>query len=192
MRKIYNYVLHLSSKRYAVWILAFVAFAESSVFPIPPDIILIPMILAAREKAWRLAAVCTIMSVLGGFLGYTFGAFLFETVGQKVIYLYGLESAFTRFSDRYNEMGAWIVAFFGVTPFPYKVITIASGATHLDPITFGVASTLSRGVRFFLLAGLLWLFGPIVRKFIERYLGWLIITICIILCLSYISLKFYL
>ena len=150
------------------------------------------MILAARERAWRLATICTIMSVLGGFLGYTFGALLFDSIGQKVIYLYGLESAFNHFSQRYNEMGAWIVAFFGVTPFPYKVITIASGATHLDPITFGIASAISRGVRFFLLAGLLWFFGPIILKFIERYLGWLILAICIILCLSYIGLKFYL
>lgn len=192
MRKIYNYVIHVSSARYAVWILAAVAFAESSVFPIPPDIILIPMILAARERAWRLATICTIMSVLGGFLGYTIGAYLFDTIGQKVIYLYGLESAFYRFSQRYIEMGAWIVAFFGITPFPYKVITIASGVTHLDLFTFGIASAISRGFRFFLIAGLLWYFGPIIRKFIERYLGWLILVICIILCLGYIGLKFYL
>ncbi len=191
LRGMYDWTLRLGSTRHAVWVLAAVAFVESSVFPIPPDILLIPMVLAVRERAWSLAAICTIMSVLGGFLGYLIGALLFDAIGQPIIDFYGLDAAFVRFTEQYNEAGAWIVAFFGVTPFPYKVITIASGVTHLDPVVFGLASLGSRALRFFLVAALLWYFGPSIRAFIERYLGWVVLVFCILLIAGFVVLKLF-
>lgn len=190
LRALYDWTIRLGGHPHAVWMLAFVAFIESSVFPIPPDVLLIPMVLAVRARAWRLAAVCTLASVAGGFLGYGIGALLFEAIGRPIIEFYGFEHAFARFTDRYNEMGAWIVAFFGVTPFPYKVITIASGVTHLDPFTFGIASLVSRGARFFLVAGLLWYFGPAIRAFVEKYLGWLALLFFLLLIGAFVVLKF--
>ena len=190
IRPLYDWTMRLGASRHAVWALAFVAFIESSVFPIPPDVLLIPMILAARTQAWRLAAVCTIASVLGGFAGYAIGAGLFDVVGEPILALYGYEDAFARFTERYNEWGAWIVAFFGVTPFPYKVITIASGVTHLDPFVFGIASLLSRGVRFFLVAALLWKFGAPIRDFIERRLGLVTLVFFVLLIGGFVVLKF--
>jgi membrane protein YqaA with SNARE-associated domain len=186
----YDRTLQLGSTRHAVWVLAAVAFAESSVFPIPPDVLLIPMILAVRQRAWTLAGICTAASVLGGFLGYAIGALLFDVVGQPIIDFYGFELAFARFTAQHNEAGAWIVAFFGVTPFPYKVITIASGVTHLDPVVFGIASLGSRALRFFIVAALLWYFGPPIRDFVERYLGWVVLVFCVLLIGGFVVLKF--
>ena len=190
LRGLYDWTLRLGSNRNAAWVLAAVAFAESSVFPIPPDVLLIPMILAVRERAWVLAGLCTFASVLGGYLGYVIGAVLFDVIGQPIIDFYGFEAAFVRFTQKYNELGAWIVAFFGVTPFPYKVITIASGVTQLDPVVFGIASAASRGVRFFLVAALLWYFGPPIKAFVERYLGWLVLIFCVLLIAGFVVLKF--
>ncbi len=183
LRGMYDWTLRLGSTRHAVWVLAVVAFVESSVFPIPPDVLLIPMILAVRQRAWTLAGICTVASVLGGFLGYAIGALLFDTIGQPIIDFYGFDAAFARFTEQYNEAGAWIVAFFGVTPFPYKVITIASGVTQLDPTTFTIASVLARGLRFFIVAGLLYWLGPPVRAFIEKRLG-LMFTLFVVLLLG--------
>ncbi len=190
LRGMYDRTLQLGSTRHAVWVLAAVAFAESSVFPIPPDVLLIPMILAVRQRAWTLAGICTAASVLGGFLGYAIGALLFDVVGQPIINFYGFGLAFARFTAQHNEAGAWIVAFFGVTPFPYKVITIASGVTHLDPVVFGIASLGSRALRFFIVAALLWYFGPPIRDFVERYLGWVVLVFCILLIGGFVVLKF--
>ena len=192
LRGLYDWTLRMGSTRHAVWILAAVAFVESSVFPIPPDILLIPMILAVRERAWMLAGICTVSSVLGGFLGYAIGALLFDVVGQPIIDFYHFDEAFTRFTERYNEAGAWIVAFFGITPFPYKVITIASGVTNLDPFVFGVASLVSRGLRFFIVAALLWYFGQPIRRFVERFLPWVVLVFCILLVAGFIALKLFL
>jgi membrane protein YqaA with SNARE-associated domain len=186
----YDWTLRLGSNRHAVWVLAGVAFVESSVFPIPPDILLIPMVLAVRERAWILAGICTVASVLGGYLGYAIGALLFDVIGQPIIDFYGFQAAFARFTEQYNELGAWIVAFFGITPFPYKVITIASGVTNLDPLVFGVASVASRGLRFFIVAALLWKFGPPIRAFVERYLGWVVLVFCVMLIAGFVVLKF--
>ena len=132
LRSTYDWVIEFASRRYAIWVLTAVAFIESSVFPIPPDVLLIPMVLAARDRAWRFAAVCTIASVLGGMLGYVIGMFLYESAGLPLLELYGYADKFDEFSSRYNEWGAWIVFIAGLTPFPYKVITIASGVTELD------------------------------------------------------------
>jgi membrane protein YqaA with SNARE-associated domain len=190
LQGLYDWTMRLSASRHAVWALAAVAFVESSFFPIPPDILLIPMILAARTRAWRLAAVCTVASVLGGYFGYFVGLTLFGTVGEPVIAFYGMEHAFEVFTEKYNELGAWIVFTFGVTPFPYKVVTIASGVTQLDPLVFGIASVASRGLRFFLVATLIWYFGPPIRAFVERYLGWVTLAFIVLLVGGFVLLKF--
>ncbi len=171
LRGLYDWTMRLGERPGAMWALAAVAFVESSVFPIPPDVLLIPMVLAARAKWWRMAAVCTVASVLGGVAGYGIGALLFDAVGRPVLEFYGQGGAFETFRQSYNELGAWIVAGAGVTPFPYKVITIASGATGLDMGVFMTASVLSRGLRFFLEAWLLYYIGPPVRHFVEKNLG---------------------
>jgi membrane protein YqaA with SNARE-associated domain len=170
MQRLYDATLELASRPWALGALALISFAESSFFPIPPDVLLIPMVLAARRNAWTIALVCTAASVIGGFAGYGIGLFLFESVGRPVIEFYNATEGFARFRDAYNEWGAWIVAGAGFTPFPYKVITIASGATGLDPWTFGMASLLSRGGRFFLEAALLYWLGPPIRRMLENHL----------------------
>lgn len=181
LRRLYNRTMTLAEHRHAVALLGLVAFIESSVFPIPPDVLLIPMVLAARRRAWLIAAVCTAASVAGGVAGYGIGYYLFETVGRPLFEFYGYMDAFAGFRIQFNAWGAWIVAAAGLTPFPYKVITIASGATALDPTVFIVASALSRGLRFFLLAGLLWYFGPPIRRFIDKHLGLLTVVFFTIL-----------
>ncbi|MBB4264734.1 YqaA family protein [Roseospira visakhapatnamensis] len=189
LRATYDWALRRAESPYALWLLALISFLESSVFPIPPDILLIPMVLARPHRAWLIAGVCTLASVLGGFAGYAIGLFLFDTVGQPVLAFYGYLERFTGFQALYNEWGAWIVAGAGVTPFPYKVITIASGVTALDPWVFGIASVLSRGVRFFLVAALLWKWGDPMRAVIERRLGLLVTLGFVLLVGGFAALK---
>lgn len=183
LRTLYDWTLRLAETRYALWALAVVSFVESSVFPIPPDILLIPMILARPGQAWLIASVCTVSSVVGGLAGYAIGAFLFETVGAPVLEFYGALAQFDGLSARFNEQGAWAVLFAGMTPFPYKVITIFSGATGLDIGVFVAASVVARGVRFFLIAGLLRRYGAPMRAFIERRLG-MLMTLAFILLIG--------
>ncbi|HYH70466.1 MAG TPA: YqaA family protein [Methyloceanibacter sp.] len=183
LRRLYDWTMELAAHRSAPWALAGVSFIESSVFPIPPDVMLIPMVLAERRKAWFYATLCTVASVVGGAFGYFIGYFLFEAVGEPILRLYGYQEAFHDFAARYNDWGAWIVFMAGVTPFPYKVITIASGATQLNFFVFMLASVAARGLRFFVVAGLLYWFGPPIKDFIERRLG-LLFTIFVILLLG--------
>jgi membrane protein YqaA with SNARE-associated domain len=183
LRALYDWTMRLAAHPRAPWALGAVSFVESSVFPIPPDTLLIPMVLADRRKAWFYAALCTVTSVLGGMAGYLIGLLLFDVLGRPLLELYGYSQHFEQFASRYNEWGAWIVFFAGVTPFPYKVITIASGVTQLDLLVFVVASILARGLRFFLVAALLYVFGPPIRAFIERRLG-LVATIATVLLLG--------
>ena len=190
LRGLYDWTMGLAGHRHALWALAVVSFVESSMFPIPPDVLLIPMVLAAREKAWKIAAVCTVASVLGGLAGYAIGALLFETVGRPILEFYGKTDVFLEFQDAYNEWGAWIVAGAGVTPFPYKVITIASGVTGLSLVVFTVASVLSRGARFFVVAALLWKFGPTLRDFIERRLGLMFTIFFVSLVGGFVLIRF--
>lgn len=171
LRKLYDRCMDLASHRHAPAALFGVSFAESSIFPIPPDVMLIPMVLAERAKAWSYALLCTVASVLGGIAGYAIGMFLFEAVGRPLLEFYGYSEKFQHFASQYNAYGAWIVLFAGVTPFPYKVITIASGATALAFPVFLIASVTARGLRFFIVAGLLYFFGSPIRDFIERRLG---------------------
>ncbi len=190
LRGLYDWTMGLAESRYALWALAAVAFVESSVFPIPPDILMIPMILAAPRRAWLIAGVCTVSSVLGGLAGYYIGWGLFETVGRPVLEFYGKDAYFDAFSLRYNEWGAWAVLIAGVTPFPYKVITIMSGATGLSLSVFMVASVIARGLRFFLVAALLWKFGAPIRDFIERRLGLMFTLFCVLLVGGFYVVKY--
>jgi membrane protein YqaA with SNARE-associated domain len=183
LRRLYDKVLSLAERPDALWVLAVISFVESSVFPIPPDVLMIPMIIAAPRKAFLIAGVATVSSVLGGILGYALGAFFFETVGEPVLGFYGYTEKFAQFQATYNEWGAWAVLIAGVTPFPYKVITILSGLTGLDFMVFTIASVVARAARFFLVAALLWKFGPPVRSFIEQRLG-LMVTLFLALLLG--------
>jgi len=166
----YQWLMRLAGSERAVLWLALVSFIEASVFPIPPDVMLIPMVLAAPKKWWRLAALATVASVAGGWLGYAIGAGLYDTIGQKVIHFYHLEDAFTVFQAKFQEFGGWVVLAKGATPIPFKLVTIASGVAHLDPLIFTISAIGSRAFRFFLVAGLLRWFGEPVRQFVEERL----------------------
>ena len=180
LRRLYDWTMSLASGPRAPAALGAVSFVESSVFPIPPDILLIPMVISERRKAWWFATLCTITSVLGGLLGYVIGAFLFIQIAEPILAFYGYLDKFESFKEQYNDWGAWIVFFAGVTPFPFKVITIASGATGLNIVIFVLASIVARGLRFFVVAGLLYWLGPPIRNFIEARLG-LVFTIFVVL-----------
>ncbi|MEM8655328.1 MAG: YqaA family protein [Pseudomonadota bacterium] len=171
IRGLYDWTMGWANHPKALWVLAFVAFIESSVFPIPPDVLMIPMILAAPHRAWLIAGVALVASVLGGLLGYAIGALAFDTIGQPILAALGKADAMEAFNTRFNDFGFWAVLTAGVTPFPYKVITIMSGWTGMPLFTFIATSILARALRFFLVAGLLWKFGPPIRDFIERRLG---------------------
>lgn len=171
IKALYDWTIRLAENPRALWALAFVSFIESSVFPIPPDILMIPMIIAAPRRAFLIAFVATLFSVLGGMFGYWIGAVLFEQIGLPVLEFYGKTENFDTFQQTYNEWGAWAVLIAGVTPFPYKVVTILSGSTGLDLVIFTLASVVARGLRFFVVAALLWKFGAPIRDFIERRLG---------------------
>ena len=191
LRKLYDTTMALAATRHAEKGLAGVSFIESSVFPIPPDVLLIPMVLAERTKWLRLALVCTVASVLGAFLGYAIGAFLYESVGKPVLAFYGKEDAFTRLRGWYNSSwGAWAILFAAITPFPYKVLTIFSGVTGFNLIAFAAVSVVGRGLRFFLVAWLLGRYGPPVRRFIERNLGLLFILFTVLLIGGFATVRY--
>ena len=169
--RLYIRLLALSQHPKALWVLALVAFAESSVFPIPPDVLILPMVLAAPSRAWIIALVAMVASVAGGLLGYAIGALMFEQLGRPILEILGKGDAVEAFNQRFNSLGFWAVLGAGLTPFPYKVITIMSGWTGMHLGTFIATSVLARGLRFFLLGALLWKFGTPIRTFIERRLG---------------------
>jgi membrane protein YqaA with SNARE-associated domain len=189
LHRLYAWTMAQASRPHALWLLALISFVESSVFPIPPDVLLIPMVLAAPHRAWLIAGVCTISSVTGGMLGYAIGALLFGTIGAPILEFYGYMDKFAEFQASYNEWGGWIVFGAGLTPFPYKVITIASGVTDLSLTTFVIASVLARGMRFFLVAALLWYCGEPIRLFIERNLGWLTVLFFVLLLGGFLVLR---
>lgn len=179
LRDLYNWTMRLAAHRRALPALAAISFAESSFFPVPPDVMLVPMVLADRRRALTIALTCTTASVLGGMLGYAIGFYLFETIGAWVIETYGLQAAFVKFREDFAIYGLWIILIKGLTPIPYKLVTIASGAAHFDLFTFLWASLVTRGVRFSLEAALLWKFGEPIRDFIERrmnILTWLFLV----------------
>ncbi|OYW55903.1 MAG: cytochrome B [Hyphomicrobium sp. 32-62-53] len=190
MRSLYDWMMRQAASDRAPTALFWVSFIESSVFPIPPDIMLIPMAIANRLKAWWYATVATVGSVLGGLLGYAIGYFLFDLVGQPILGFYGYGDKFQEFAGQYNEYGAWIVFMAGLTPFPFKVITIASGTTSMNIFVFILASIVGRASRFFAVAALLYFFGQPIREFIERYFGILTVLFFILLVGGFAAVKF--
>lgn len=183
LRRLYDWTLSLSAHPRAIWALAFVAFIEASVFPIPPDVLMIAMIIAAPSRAFVIAAVATLASVAGGLLGYAIGAFAFETVGRPALEALGKGTAIEAFNTRFNDFGFWSVLVAGVTPFPFKVITIMSGWTGLPLDVFVGTSLIARALRFFVVAALLWKFGTPIRDFIEWRLG-LMFTLFMVLLIG--------
>lgn len=171
IRRLYDWTMAQADSRHALWILAAVAFIESSFFPIPPDVLMIPMILAAPRRAWLIAGVATLASVLGGLLGYAIGYFFYDTLGQPILEAMGKADSMALFNERFNNAGFWAVLTAGVTPFPFKVITIMSGWTHMPLGTFVVTAIVARALRFFVVAALLRRFGEPIRDFIEKRLG---------------------
>ncbi len=183
LQRLYQWTMSLADHPRALWVLAVVAFVESSVFPIPPDVLMIPMILARPSRAWLIALVATVSSVVGGLLGYSIGYFFYDTIGEPILSSLGKAEAMAAFNEKFNGVGFWAVLIAGVTPFPYKVITIMSGWTAMPLGTFVVTSVIARALRFFVVAGLLRAFGAPVRSFIEKRLG-LMFTLFVLLLLG--------
>ena len=180
MRNTYDWMMRMAGDRRAPHALFWVSFAESSFFPIPPDVMLVPMVLAQRSKAWAYALLATISSVIGGLAGYAIGYFFMDTVGASILEFYGKTKGFEQFKALFNEWGVWILIIKGMTPIPYKVLTITAGVTHMPMIPFILASIVARSMRFFLVAALLYWFGPPIKEFIERRLT-LVTTVGVVL-----------
>jgi membrane protein YqaA with SNARE-associated domain len=170
LQRLYDWTMRLAEGPRALFALMAISFAESSFFPIPPDTLLIPMVLAKRERAFRLAAFCTLASVAGGILGYGIGFLLYDSVGKWIIDLYGYGQGIEAFREMYAKWGAWIILLKGLTPIPYKIVTIASGFAGYNFALFVVLSVITRGIRFFVVAALLYIYGESIRDFIERRL----------------------
>ena len=179
IRRLYDWTLGWAAHPRALWVLAFVSFVESSVFPIPPDVLLIPMVLARPRRAWAIAAICRAASVAGALLGYAIGALAFGTLGEPILTALGKGDGFAEFRALYEDWGVWVVLAAGVTPFPFKVVTIMSGLVAFPVLPFLISAIVARGLRFFLVAALLWRFGEPVKAFIEDRLG-LVFTVALI------------
>jgi membrane protein YqaA with SNARE-associated domain len=190
MRRAYDWMMRQAAHEKAPHALFWVAFIESSIFPIPPDVMLIPMVLANRAKAWLYAAICTVGSVVGGLAGYAIGYFLFEYIGQPILRFYGYADNFQQIQSWFNEWGVWILLIKGMTPFPYKVLTIAAGAFHMALVPFVLASIGARALRFFLVAGLLYWFAEPIRVFIERHLSVLTTAFVVLLIGGFVAIKY--
>ena len=183
LQKTYDWMMEKAAHRHAVWWLAAISFIESSIFPIPPDLMLIPMVLAAPTRWFRLALVCTVSSVVGGYLGYAIGYYFMDSVGAAILAAFHLTEKFAAFKPLVDEYGVWVIIVKGATPIPYKLITIAAGAFHFDLAHFTFASIIARGMRFFLVAVLLWQFGPPIRHFVETRLK-LVTTALVVLMVA--------
>ena len=190
IRALYDFTLSLAEHPKAIWALALVAFAESSVFPIPPDVLLIPLIIANPRKAWLFATVTLVASVLGGLAGYAIGHFAFEQIGRPILEALGKAEAIEAYAHKFNNVGFWAVLAAGVTPFPFKVITIMSGATAMPLSVFIPTAILARGLRFFAVAALLRIFGPQIKDFIERRLALVFVAFVLILMAGFVGVKY--
>ncbi|GAA4521733.1 YqaA family protein [Chelativorans composti] len=190
LRKLYDFTMSLAATRHAEKSLAAISFIESSFFPIPPDVLLIPMVLADRSKWFRYALICTIASVLGALLGYAIGAFLYEVVGVPILRFYGQEAAFAEIAALYNKWGGWAILFGAVTPFPYKVLAIFSGATGFSVPLLILVSIVGRGLRFFIVSWLLFMFGAPIREFIEKNLGLLFTLFMVLLIGGFVAVRY--
>ncbi len=177
LRSLYDWCINAAEKPYAVWLMGFISFIESSFFPIPPDTMMVPMAIARPDRAWHYAHVCTLTSVAGGILGYAIGALLYDSIGGWLINLYGYGGKVEAFREAYAKWGTWIILLKGVTPIPYKIVTITSGFAGYSFLMFVVLSLIARGTRFYLLAFLLNRYGVQARRIIEERLGfWVTVT----------------
>lgn len=190
LRKTYDWVLHWSTTRYALPALALLSFAESSFFPIPPDVLLIAMVVAVPMKAFRYAAVCSVASVLGGMFGYLLGWQFMELVGTPIVEFYHLQAQWDKIGGWYEKYNAWAVGAAGFTPLPYKVFTLAAGAFQINFPVFVLASLVSRSARFFIVAGLIWKYGAPIKIFIEKYFNILSIVFIILLFAGFVLVKY--
>ena len=190
MRRMYDWMMGMAGSPRAPWALAVVSFIESSFFPIPPDVMLIPMVLSNRQKAWWYATVATVASVLGGLLGYAIGYFFFEAIGKPILAFYGKEHALDTFITFVHEYGVEAVIIKGMTPIPFKVVTIAAGVAKMDLLAFVGASIIARAMRFYLVAGLLYFFGQPIREFIERRLTLVTTVFVVVLVSGFVAVKY--
>ena len=200
IRNLYDWVLHWAATKYGAAALFILAFAESSFFPIPPDALLIALVLGAQKKAFKFAAICSAASVIGALFGYAIGHFLWwtpsnEFTGVANFFFSNIPSftpeAFYNIQKMYEQYDFWIVFTAGFTPIPYKIITISAGAFNINMIMFIVASIISRGARFFLVAFLIWKFGPQIKSFIDKYFNWLAIAFTVLLIGGFLAIKYF-
>ncbi|MBP2310969.1 YqaA family protein [Azospirillum soli] len=190
LKPLYNRILQLSARKDAVWWMAGVSFAESSFFPLPPDIMLVPMCLSEPKKLWRYTNICALASLIGGLFGYAVGFYLFESVGRLIIDFYNAQDSFQRFQDMFAEFGPWFLILKGVTPIPYKLLTITAGFAHLDLTVFILCSIVARFSRFYMIAILLHFYGPQVRDIIEKRLMLVTTVLLVIVIGGLLSFKF--
>jgi membrane protein YqaA with SNARE-associated domain len=190
MRRMYDWMMGLAGSPRAPWALGIVSFIESSFFPIPPDVMLIPMVLRDRSKAWWYATIATVASVAGGILGYAIGYFFFEAIGKPILNFYGKEHALDSFIQFVHEYGVEAVIIKGMTPIPFKVVTIAAGVAKMDLLAFIGASIIARAMRFYLVAGLLYFFGQPIREFIERRLTLVTTVFVVVLVSGFVAVKY--
>jgi membrane protein YqaA with SNARE-associated domain len=190
LRRLYDWCVAAADKPYAAWLMGALAFAESSVFPIPPDVMLIPMSLARPRRAFAFATLCTLTSVAGGLLGYAIGALLYDSVGQWLIHLYGYGNKVELFREQYARWGTWIIILKGLTPIPYKVVTITAGFAGFSIGLFVICSIIARGMRFYLVAFLLNRYGDRARAIIEERLTFWVTTGAVVLVAGAIAVVY--
>ena len=190
LRRLYDWVLHWAATPYGTWALFLLAFAESSFFPIPPDVLLIAMCVARPQRSFKFALVCSLGSILGGCLGYLIGWQFMASVGSRIVDFYGLTDKVDYIETLYNTYDAWAVGIAGFTPIPYKVFTIAAGMFKINFTVFVLASMVSRSARFFLVGGLIYVFGPRIQSFIDRYFNLLAVTFTVLLVGSFVLIKY--
>lgn len=191
LRRTYDWVLGWADHRYGGLALLLLAFAESSVFPIPPDVLLMALALGKPDAAFRFALLCSVGSVAGGLAGYLIGWLLMDGLGRPIIELYNAQAAYAEVEQRFVAHGGWAVAIAGFTPIPYKVFTIAAGATQLSLSSFVLASVVSRSARFFLISGLIYYYGPTIKVFIDKYFNILTIVFTVLVLLGFVLLGWY-
>lgn len=190
MRRLYDWMMRLAASKRAPWALALVSFIESSFFPIPPDVMLIPMVLSRRERAWWYATIATVASVFGGLLGYAIGYFFYDAIGLPILKFYGREHALNSFISFVHAYGVPAVIVKGMTPIPFKVVTIAAGVAKMDLAAFIGASIIARAMRFYLVAGLLYFFGEPIREFIERRLVLVTTVFVVVLVGGFVAIRY--
>ncbi|WP_264655740.1 YqaA family protein [Azospirillum canadense] len=190
LKPLYNRILQLSARKDAVWWMAGISFAESSFFPLPPDVMLVPMCLSEPKKLWRYTNICALASLIGGLFGYAVGFYLFESIGRLIIDFYNAQDSFQRFQDMFAEFGPWFLILKGVTPIPYKLLTITAGFAHLDLTVFILCSIVARFSRFYMIAILLHFYGPQVRDIIEKRLMLVTTVLLVIVIGGLLSFKF--